>query len=182
MPGMSGTGAMSVTFGAVPARVRPWPGSGGSCPHRLDGPGRAARLGSCGIPTAGNVELNIFRSYVEPGIMWSRAMSPSGRGVCESGGAGGDPKTATARRNPEHLLPCRRHLSPGRTRFRHRHRRRGGRPSTPHDTRRLPARPQARCSRPGRSRRAGGLLSERVVTLMHIPRSLWTLEFPRSRE
>ena len=23
--------------------------------------------------------------YVEPGIMWSRAMSPSGRGVCESG-------------------------------------------------------------------------------------------------
>jgi hypothetical protein len=24
-------------------------------------------------------------SYVEPGIMWSRAMSPSGRGVCESG-------------------------------------------------------------------------------------------------
>jgi hypothetical protein len=24
-------------------------------------------------------------SYVEPGIMWSRVMSPSGRGVCESG-------------------------------------------------------------------------------------------------
>jgi putative transposase len=24
-------------------------------------------------------------AYVEPGIMWSRAMSPSGRGVCESG-------------------------------------------------------------------------------------------------
>lgn len=30
MPGMSGTGAMSVTSGVVPGRVRPWPGSGGS--------------------------------------------------------------------------------------------------------------------------------------------------------
>jgi hypothetical protein len=54
MPGMSGTGAMSVTSGAVPGRVRPWPGSGGWCPHRLDGLGRAARLGSCGIPSAGS--------------------------------------------------------------------------------------------------------------------------------
>jgi len=32
MPGMSGTGAMSVTSGVEPGRVRPWPGSGGSWP------------------------------------------------------------------------------------------------------------------------------------------------------
>ena len=79
MPGISGTGAMSVTSGVVPGRVRPWPGSGGSCPHRLDGPGRAARLGSCGIPTAGSAGPDRGSPVGLPGVQLCSGRSISVR-------------------------------------------------------------------------------------------------------
>lgn len=57
MPGMQGAGATPVTSGEVPGQARHSPVSGGSCPHQLDRPGRAARSSAPFLPPAGSGPL-----------------------------------------------------------------------------------------------------------------------------